>query len=188
MALIDIPFPTQTLGQTNLTVRNNFLYINAGFAVNHVTLNGPNAGKHNLVQMIRQGADPAVAATEISTYNKLGVSGVSEVFLRRGSPAKVYDTTGSILSTNPTIAGANSGWTYLPSGILLKWGLVGAGGLNPEITFPAAGTIPVFAAQPFCVFITPSLQATFNVQTIAVAKFKVLLSVNTGFAYLAIGR
>jgi hypothetical protein len=48
----------------------------------------------------------------------------NEIYISKqnqATPNKTYPITASILSTNSAPAASSTGWTYLPSGILIKW-------------------------------------------------------------------
>lgn len=118
--------------------------------VNHVTFVEDDYGKHKFVTMPLQVADPTTLATEGAIYAATGnYSGILELFFRRPSDATPIPFT----ETNGT------GFTFLPSGILVKWGNTNKTGYTaPDnvVTFPAGPGIPAFLATPK-VFLTITL-------------------------------
>jgi len=158
-----IPQPTDTLSQSQEDIFNNFTAINGLIDVNHVDFSdGVNYGKHNVAEFPVQSVAPTFAAGEVGLYNLLPVSpypltGVDEMFINKQNSAAAVQIpmTASILSTNSGPLAGSSGWTYLPSGILLKWGTVSGVVVNSPgtVTLPVATSIPVFN-NIFTVFTT----------------------------------
>ena len=150
MAYLDIPLATDALSQSQQDIRNNFLSILNAFDANHVDFNaGADAGKHKYVTLPQQGSTPPIAfgATEMALYSAQSPynAAVNEIFINKTNQATVVQipSTSSILSVASDPGNDVSGWTYLPSGILLKWGNGTANG-NTNITFPVAASIPAF--------------------------------------------
>jgi hypothetical protein len=158
-----IPKPTDTLSQSQENILNNFTAIQGLIDVNHVDFSdGINYGKHNVAEFPVQAVAPTFAAGEVGLYNLLPVSpypltGVDEMFINKQNSATAVKIpmTASILSTNSGPVAGSSGWTYLPSGILLKWGTVSGVLVNSDgtVTLPTATSIPVFN-NIFTVFTT----------------------------------
>lgn len=144
-----IPQATDALSQSQLDILNNFTSIGTTFDVNHVDFNaGADAGKHKYIQLPVQGANPPAVfgSGEVAIYSFLsGVTSQNELWINKKNQAANVQipSTASILSVASSPGNNVSGWTYLPSGILLKWGNSTATG-NTAITFPVAGDIPVF--------------------------------------------
>lgn len=196
MALTDVPLATQTLAATQNTIRQNFLGINSGFAVDHQTLN-PGAGspgKHNKVTMPEQAGDQVTAVNEMALYVKQSaISGVAALFLRD-------ENNGAVIELS-TADGAANGWARLPSGILIKWGISAAPGVAGlrTVTFPVAATTPVFATILTVLASASSadiVDSNFAVRVVdwQVLSFRAFVSSRTaagaatgGFTYLAIG-
>lgn len=109
-----IPLSGQSLAQTRDGIRQNFIDLNRGFSVDHVTYNAlTDEGKHNKVTLPVQVADPSTNTTEMAIYSK-EVSGTPQLFIRRAND-------GSVINFTNIISGV-TGETTLPSGIKLKWG------------------------------------------------------------------
>jgi hypothetical protein len=141
----NIPQATDVLSQSQGDLLNNFMAINTFVIVDHAGFSDPNEGKHNKVTFPVQNPAPTFLAGEIGLYSFLNpVTSANELYVANSaSPSVATPMTASILSTNANPGNNVSGWTYLPSGLLLKWGNVTANG-NTAFLFPVAADIPVF--------------------------------------------
>lgn len=148
MALINVPLAGQTLAATQNPIRGNFATINAAFNFDHVEFNIAGQGKHKKVTFPVQPANPAFVLGEIGLFNKLDpVTGINELNIIN-SLGNDYPFSSSILSTNPVIGTNTSGWTYLASGVVMKWGAAtinGSTAVNLNAVGPAFGA--AFNAQ-----------------------------------------
>jgi hypothetical protein len=208
-----IPNATDIISQSQSQIQTNFQSIQTLIDVDHVDFsNGVNYGKHNKVTFPVQGTAPTFASGEVGLYNLLPVSspvtGVDELYInKQNSGAAVQiPMTASILSTNGSPAAFSNGWTYLPSGILLKWGqstdssqLVGnSTAARGNVIFPVNANIPVFN-QVFQVMVVQTWSTNrtsvgsngFSVYSVSTTGFIVTWSGSnssgTGISYLAIG-
>jgi hypothetical protein len=147
MAYANIPQATDQLSQSQADLLANFQALQVLIDVNHVDFASGDQGKHKWITWPVQGAAPAFAAGEVGAYNLLStVTSIDELFLNKivsGGAAVQIPMTASILSTNNSPGLNVVGWTYLPSGVLLKWGQGSANGTT-NFTFPVAANIPVF--------------------------------------------
>lgn len=138
----NIPQATDPLKVSQSDILANFQELFTFFGVNHSNFGTLDAGKHLFLQMPRQGAAPATGATECALYSALGAtSAVTElVFRRENNGTSIPFTEGS---------NAQSGWTRLPSGLVMKWNSVNVSAVNAAadvistISMPAA---PVLAS------------------------------------------
>jgi hypothetical protein len=188
----NIPQPTDKMNVSQNDILQNFTAIKTAWDINHVTFDLANEGKHNYVSLPEQSAGPATAANEGALYTKQSaLTSVAALFFRRESSGTEIEFTSALE--------AETGWTRLPSGILLKWGNTTATGLA-TVTFPVAGTIPVFASI-YTVLLTPletvltsdpdqaiivGVQTTTNFQVYA-SRRTTLATETVQFEYLAIG-
>ena len=140
------PQSGQTLGFTRPLINQNFQTINTAFAINHVAFNISGAGKHKFVEMPNQSAIPSpLASGEGTIYCKS--SGIAQLFFTSGISGNEYQLTRAI-SASFTTFGTNTGyaanhtggWTFLPGGMLLQYGLRISAGTSGVITFPTAFT------------------------------------------------
>jgi hypothetical protein len=143
------PAANQLLSVSQPIIQGNFAIIDTSFQVNHVAFNGgTDNGKHKYVELPVQLASPPIVfpAGEIAAYSFLNaITAVNELYVNKTNQATVVQipATASILSTSSNPGLNVTGWTYLPSGILLKWGQGTANG-NTAFVFPVAANIPVF--------------------------------------------
>lgn len=139
MSLNDVPKSGQTLGGTQPLIQANFADIETDFKVNHENFNDTDAGKHKFLQMPEQGSAPATAAGEGGLYTKDANSEPCLFYRRETNGDEVQLTT----SATPTLA--EDGYTFLPGGLLLQWGLETIPDFTTTtVTFPTA-----FSAAPY---------------------------------------
>lgn len=138
----NVPLAANRINDTQPTILGNFQAINAFVNVNHVGFNLADAGKHAVVNYVSQGTFPAndpvaFGVTEAGLYN-LQYNGAPEIFVRKSSAAP------GVLTSIPMTASQKivNGWSYLPSGLLIKWGYVNMTGA--PVPYPAGAGIPVF--------------------------------------------
>ena len=164
----NIPQSTDFLSVSQGDILNNFTALSTYLNVNHVDFNGADQGKHKWVTFPVQSGNPPIVfnAGELAVYSFLSpVTGVNELYINKTNQVTVVQNTitASILSTSSAPANNSSGWSYLPSGILIKWGNGNANG-NTAITFPVAATIPVFN-QVFSVQLTTYANSAADTNT-----------------------
>lgn len=194
MALNNVPLPGQTLAQTRDPIRNNFSVIDTAFSVNHVSYNDSDQGKHKFITFPNQLANPALpAANEINIFAK-DLAGTPQLYLQR--------TAGTPLPfTAATLAGAlgATGFTSLPSGILLKWGRQGAApngvaAVVFDATVPFTQVYTVYVSPLDYAMTLPPNTATFSVASGSITNLGcTLIYSGSGpnpiqIQYLAIGR
>jgi hypothetical protein len=153
MAYVDTPMAAQRIKDTQTQIEQNFIEINNLVSVDHYTFGSPNQGEHMKVTLPDQGIPPVFAGNDIGLWAQIPttspLTAVNELFIRR------QDGTTSNISGK--LALAAQGWSYLPSGILLKWGLALANGVS-VVTYTVDPTIPVFQSVlvTFTQIVTPS--------------------------------
>lgn len=170
MPLNDVPLPgpNSTLQNTQNPIRQNFLDINTGFSVDHESFNTTNAGFHNKVTMqklpVPQTPIPAGAAnTAVIYYADFG--GINEVFLNTEAGTPIPITAA---------VNASSGYSYLPSGIILQWGLTAALPSNNTITTNFTLTFPnnIFQVQVSLLYaVNGATPPSIYVRTLNVGNF-----------------
>lgn len=150
--LPNIPQPTDQLATSQPDLLNNFGILGAiaGNAnASSASINGTSG--FNWLYLPPNGATPpsgsAFAAANVALYSAAStVSTQNELFIKKRNQATVVQVpaTASVLSVNSGPNALAQGWTYLPSGILMKW----AGGQTANgpttITFPVSANIPAF--------------------------------------------
>src|SRR5208282_6381299 len=108
-----IPQATDQISVSQGQLLNNFGAIQTLIDVDHVDFANANAGQHNQVTMPVQGAAPAFNPGTVGLFNLLNAtSGRNELY--------VENSVGAITPMTASLQ-ATVGYTYLPSGILLKW-------------------------------------------------------------------
>ena len=176
----NIPQPTDLLSQSQADILGNFQALQTLIDVNHVDFASADQGKHKWVSLPIQGASPATAATEVALFSRTSAfTAIPELCIRFAGNSAVTEMTSAELTPN--------GWTFLPSGVLLKWGGVAAPGpgLNTA-AYPVAATIPVFN-QVFIVLLQPESAATAYITATTAIDFTANTSAAGNFSYLALG-
>jgi len=193
--LNDTPNPGNSLGSTQSLIKANFSTIDTAFTVNHVPYNDASTfqGKHAFVQFNVLSSAPTPVANDISMYNYAStLTGLNELFL-----VKADGTT-----TTPITASqkATTGWSYLPSGLLIKWGITSPiNTSNPfAYLYPTGASIPAFTScytvLLSAVDTTTPFQYALSVQTgtITTTGFSIVYqgtpTGTTAAQYLAIGK
>lgn len=138
----NVPLGPQRIKDTQRPIQGNFNDIYSVFFVNHATFNsGADTGKHTFVQFTQQTADPVNGATVVALYNKANTdTGFNELYFQRGNTTS-WPITARALSGN----GIN--WTYLPSGLVLKWGFQTTAAGTFSVQLDDVG-VPVYGATP----------------------------------------
>jgi hypothetical protein len=143
MALTVVPNSGQTLNSSRTQISGNFATIDTAFQIDHVDYNLANQGMHETVTF-PIGSAPTVSSTGfIGLYGALDLAGNPQIFVNNTSTGNVGKSTKQV----PMTAGflQTTGWSYLPSGLLMKWGQAPVGHTTGiPYTFPVAGSIPVF--------------------------------------------
>lgn len=130
----NIPQPTDIIANSQADLLANFTAINDLININHQTFGAPNEGKHKFLQMPEQNMVPSTAENEAGLYAAVGTtSAEAELVFRR-------ENNGQSIAFTECLA-ASSGWTRLPSGILMQWAtvsIVNSSTFTFPITFPTA--------------------------------------------------
>lgn len=145
----NIPQSGQSLGATRTLVNGNFTNYNNLISQDHFAPNNGNQGKHKQSTYVEV-SNPTTAANEIAVYAK-DAAGVSQLFMRRESNGTVIQ-----MSVGDPVVGAN-GSTFLPGGIILKWGEYVSGGDGAAISF-----VSPFPTTCWLVILTPISGSTVN--------------------------
>jgi len=198
MALNVVPISGQSLNVSRAPIAGNFNTIDIAFSVDHQDYDlggGATQGKHKQVTMQALAAFPTYAAGENYIFSKL-LSGVNEVYVHSGGTpsAKTIPFTASTISTTHPVTGLSDGWTWLPSGIMLKWGIAtknGYASVTLPLPYPPNGLLNVLLT-PYDVSIGYLNTSVRLVDLVDNHTFRVFASVNgaagsMNFAYLAIG-
>ena len=186
----NIPLSTDLLSVSQGDILGNFQALGSAWPVNHVDFNASGAGKHKYVEFPDQGSDPAGAASELTLFAKLDAGSTTQLYYKRNAEGTSYQLT----AQNPTIA--SSGSTFLPGGIILKWGSASVTN-SQAVSFASA--FPTACWQVICQPINNGAVTVANdyvyvqsspttTQFTATAVKRTSLSGNTvTFSYIAIG-
>lgn len=184
-----IPQATDALSTSQPQILTNFASIESWVDVDHVDFADANYGQHNKVTFPVQSSAPSIAMGSIGLFNlNSSLTTNNELFI-----------TNSVGVSYPVTAddAATTGWCYLPSGLLVKWGITAATG-DDTITLPTAATIPVFSgvitAQATVQGASTDANLAVALVTITTTTIEVYLSNRTttgaatgNFTYLIIG-
>lgn len=187
----NIPVSGQSLGQTRQAILDNFAILRSSLAVDHVDVNASGNGKHKYVHFTDQSSSiPSTAANELVLFNKL-VSGAARIFLRQPNNGTQIQMTGR----DPTVS--INGETFLPGGLLMKWGRVtGLSGSWPtsDQTLSYSSAFPTATLAVFTSFIGPTSSSSgdITINAINAANFHWQFSGSSstsfgGFYWLALG-
>ena len=157
-----VPNSGDSLGSTRSTINTNFQQIDVVNSVNHEAFSTADKGKHKFLQMPEriQAEIPTTAANEGGVYTKVATNPAeSNLFFRGESNGKEYQLTRSDQANNLTFAtdtnydagppSLNGGWTFLPGGMILQWGVSNnVASTNSQVfTFPIPFPTNVFNIQ-----------------------------------------
>lgn len=125
---------------TRKDIQENFAAIDTAWDINHVGIGDTNQGKHNFVH-IRENSEPSTTTNEIGlwTQDYTHSSDGTELMIRRESNGVSIPSTAAYFSSS-------AGWTFLPSGILLKWGTLNGGSGDYQVYFATGTGYPAFTA------------------------------------------
>jgi hypothetical protein len=149
----NIPLAADKLSVSQSDLLNNMMAIESLVEVDHVDFNAPGQGKHQRVSLVQNTPNPPpFDAGDVGLYGFYSpVSLQNEMFIssvKQSGPPQQVNATGSILSTNFSPGTNSNGWTYLPSGILIKWGKVTvvSTSITPAFSysFPGGAGTPAF--------------------------------------------
>lgn len=204
------PQANDRISDTQDPILNNFINLPTLIEANHVGFDGSaDEGKHKFVTLPVQAASPPVgafSAGETGFYSFLNaITTKNEIYANVTHQATVRQVpaSASFLSINSAPGNNSEGWSYLPSGVLMRWGQ-GTGNSVVTVTYATgAGVAPAFT-EVFTVLVTPVWGATtadvdFTVRIIDfnASQFRVLVSkrttvgneaTNRFFNFIAIGR
>lgn len=130
----NIPQANQLISQSQAQIQTNFAQLDTVFDIDHVTFDNAtagNRGKHRQSTYIQLAGDPTTAVDELAMYAK-DLAGAETLYLRKESNGTVVQMSGR----DPVVAA--SGETFLPGGLLMKWGQIGAASNGVAQNFPTA--------------------------------------------------
>lgn len=152
----NIPQPSNRLKDSQADLLENFQAIQELIDVNHVAFNTGDSGKHKWVTFPVQGSAPSFDSGESGLFNATNATTTkNELYVHKPSFLGEVDIpfTASILS-NTALASCDYGWSYLPSGLLIKWGAVAGNASTVTINFQALSGGPAYT-NVFRVYLSP---------------------------------
>jgi len=181
----DVPQGTQKQSVTQAPIQRNFQAIKELVEIDHEGFNlVNNVGKHKRVSLLTHAPAPTFDANDAGLYNFLNPTTTkNELYVHKQTVAGTSNIpfTASYLSNNIPANNA-AGWTYLPSGILMRWTGVTGTGLTTVTLLPAS--TPAFS-NIFIVFPIMSTPAGYAnaavsfVDIISNTQFRVYFSKRT---------
>lgn len=150
----NIPMATDRLKDSQSAIQDNFAEIETLIIRNHGDFGAPTEGRHTFVEFPTATPTGTTLTTpEVALYSKVGpTSTIPELFFQRsGLTADMgYAFTEGL--------NAATGYTRLPSGLLVKWGTATSSVGNFDLTYNPAGT-PNYTSTPFVCFVTSTFIA-----------------------------
>jgi len=111
-----IPAANDLLSQSQQDIQQNFAEIQTLIGINHINFGAVGQGKHLYLQLPEHAA-PTTAIDEAGFYSNVGAtSTITELFFRR-------ENNGELIPMTERQTGGAPGWTFLPSGIVLQFGI-----------------------------------------------------------------
>ena len=179
MPYVQVPKSGQTLGQTRDQIRDNIQALNASLELNHVGLDqGAQTGKHKFIEI--PVSSPNNIAGEGTLYTST-TGGETQLNYINDGQGNVYQLTRTIngsytrFSTNTNYSGTLSGgWTFLPGGMLLQYGIATSSGValpNTVVTLPVTLTNAPYSVN--CTILTTADSRFFvEVYDVATNQFR----------------
>jgi len=189
----NIPQPTDLISNSQNDILQNFQTINTAFNVNHIAMNLGDQGKHKFLQMPEQAGPPVTAVDEGGLFAAEGqYSTITELFWRQENNGLTLPMTER---NNAAI-----GWSFLPSGMLIKWGIATAIGVT-TYNFPDDGDVhipsftQVYSAVITTINNTPDTMvqliafttASIFVNSLSISALPAVVATDTNFTYFVIG-
>lgn len=112
----NIPQATDLISASQSQIQTNFSQSNTVFGVDHTAFDVvTNQGKHKKSTYVEQLANPATSPDELTLFSK-DLGGATTLYLRKENNGTVIQMSGQ----DPVAA--SEGQTFLPGGMILKWG------------------------------------------------------------------
>lgn len=164
-----IPNATDRISDSQQPLKDNFASISTLVGINHVQFDDASGdqGKHKWLAMPVQAPAPtgSFLAGEVGMYSFLDtITTKNELYLNITHQATVRQipSTSSSLSIVSSPGNNTEGWSYLPSGHLIRWGPVSGNSLVTTTFATGVGVAPAFN-ELYSVQITPVWGTTSDV-------------------------
>ena len=184
----DKPAASDILSTSQNDIKNNFNTADTSFAINHyafIETDSDLAGKHKYCTLQEQ-SEPTLVDNEVSLYNKeTDEDGTKySALYMKNEGASGTEVQLSLQAKH--VSAAASGSSYLPGGVIIKWGFVTGASGERTVTFGEA-----FPNNCWSVAVAGNANDTaansINVYTLTTASFKAKDAGGWGFYYIAIG-
>jgi len=200
----NIPQATDRPSDSQSLMLANFTAIDTVNSINHVAFDDASGdqGKHKYISFPVQATSPLTppfVSGEVGMYSFLNAAtNKNELYISKLNQAT--DTqipfTASSLSLVSAPAANTSGWSYLPSGLLIKWGMVTGSGIVNAVYDATVPFGAVFSVNVSPTSGTGSSNIKVNVHSSLNSKVEVkctlhsnyTVNANVTFYYFAVGR
>jgi len=180
------PIATDLPSNAPMTFQRNFTSLDSMIGVDHVPFNSGNNGGYHTKSTYVAGGVPACAGSQAVLYAKVA-GGVTDLYLK-------HDAVGAEIQmtqlTNGTPVAGGFGQTFLPGGLIMKWGTANIGVASTPVTY-AAGFLPNFPTNTLNIQLTPydgnANYVSVVPATVGPAGFNARANAPIAVYYLAIG-
>jgi hypothetical protein len=184
-----IPQAGDIPSQSQAQILSNFTEIDTDFGKDHVALTDAtvaNRGFHKYSRYQLQATGPATTVNQVALYCKNDGVAPNLYFRRSNIPAGGAEI---VMTANVTPVNATTGQSFLPGGIIMKWGQFTMVGSPYVYTYPVG--IGAFPTATLCVLVSPFLGAPPAVIPVVTAwnnlSFTVAANPGQALTYIAIG-
>ncbi len=120
------PLVEDTIDDGQPAFLTNFGEIFAGFNANHISLSDlTNPGNHSIIELIQQVASRSTESQEIAFYTKKVADQTEQLFMRYPLNGKEFQISQFQIFPISNVPNVNSsGFSFLPGGIVVYFGLV----------------------------------------------------------------
>jgi len=151
-----IPTGTVPLDQDYRNLRSNFTALNDVFGVDHTTFDNATAqkGYHGTIHFIPRGSTPSDKAGFGQMYNRVTADGyATDTILYFKTGPSVGSGKVLQMTSNITPLQAQNGYTFLPGGFIIQWGVLSVG---PGTVTQSGNTYNIdFATDIYSMQLTP---------------------------------
>jgi len=202
-----IPQPNDFLSDSQAEILNNFQSLDTIFGINHYEFSSAiNSGKHSVIQM-PENLPPATGSDEGALYTAVGLNpGETNLWFRAENSGggggfeyqltHVDSTHTAEFATNTTYetvpVNFNGGWTFLPGGLILQYGLATISNFGGDnvVPFPFPFPTAVFSVVNTGVTSANSTNTTL-IKAVANASFTIRNTASSSVSamyWIAIGK
>ena len=196
-----IPTGLVYLSSDYKNLQNNFQQLDTSFGINHFLFSNQTAnnGKHTFVEMVNNTSIPgSLAAGEATLYSiQDPTSHQTDLYITPDNSGDQYQLTrmihanigtfGNFTNYPPAVTNQKGGWTFLPGGLLLQYGMMTMTGSSTAVAFPIAFTD---SSSPYSLTVSTKTFTSERISTQSQTGFTLLTSSGSGgvfFWWMAIG-